>query len=417
MRSNYKFDSIKDCAADLRAGKIIIVVDDEDRENEGDFIMLAEKVTPEHINFITRHGRGLVCVAMTGERLRELEIHNMVAQNTSLLGTAFTVSVDVRNGVSTGISAADRATTVRALIDPEAKPSDFAKPGHIFPIAAVSGGVLRRAGHTEAVVDLARMAKAYPAGVLCEIMDKDGTMARVPVLFKMAKKFGLRIMTVRALIEYRRRHEILVKRLSTANFPTEYGDYMLHIYESAVDDHHHLALVKGNIGNGDPVLVRVHSQCLTGDVFASKRCDCGEQLHRALKAIEKEGRGVLLYMRQEGRGIGLAKKIIAYSLQDKGKDTVEANEELGFQADLRDYGIGAQILWELGVRKIRLLTNNPKKIVGLSGYGLEVIERIPIEVKPNEVNAFYLTTKRDKLGHLILLEEEGCKNADEKQKS
>ncbi len=394
---------------------MIIVVDDEDRENEGDFIMLAEKVEPKHINFMTKYGRGLVCVAIPEERLRELEINTMVPQNTSLLGTAFMVSVDVRHGVTTGISAADRAATIRALIDPQSKPSDFAKPGHIFPIAAVPGGVLRRAGHTETVVDMARLAGAYPAGVLCEIMDSDGSMARLPALTKLAKKFGLRIMTVRSLIEYRRRTEILVKCVSVANFPTAYGDFKLYVYESAVDDHHHLALVKGDLSGDEPVLTRVHSQCLTGDVFASKRCDCGEQLHLALKEIEKAGRGVLLYMRQEGRGIGLANKIRAYSLQDQGKDTVEANEALGFQADLRDYGIGAQILWELGVRKIRLLTNNPRKIVGLSGYGLEVVERIPIEVKPNEINAFYLETKRDKLGHLILLQDEPCRISFEKQ--
>jgi len=405
IKSAYKFDTIPDAIKELKAGRIIIVVDDEDRENEGDFIMLADQVTARDINFMAMHGRGLVCVALTADRLAALEIHSMVQQNTALLGTAFTVSVDYRHGTTTGISAADRAVTIRALIDPASQSVDFAKPGHIFPITAVEGGVLRRAGHTETVVDLARLAGAQPAGVLCEIMDDDGSMARLPLLMDLAKQFNLRIITVNALIEYRRRTEVLVRRTATASFPTQFGDFVLHIFESQVDDHHHVAIVKGNPAGDEPVLVRVHSQCLTGDVFGSLRCDCGEQLHMAMREIEKAGRGVLLYMRQEGRGIGLAKKIQAYSLQDRGKDTVEANEALGFKADLRDYGIGAQILWELGVRKIRLLTNNPKKIVGLKGYGLEVVERIPIEVRPNEVNAFYLETKRDKLGHLILQDE------------
>ncbi len=407
MKEQFVFNTIPEAVEDLRQGKIIIVVDDEDRENEGDFIMLAEKVTPEAVNFMTKHGRGLVCVAMTPQRLEELDINFMVRNNTALLGTAFTVSVDYRHGgVTTGISAADRAATIRALIDPASKPIDFAKPGHIFPIAAVSGGVLRRAGHTEAVVDLAQAAAAYPAGVLCEIMDEDGTMARLPALFKLARQFGLRIITVKAMIEYRRRHEILVKRVASTDLPSKFGHFTLHVYESQVDDHHHLALVKGELNSDEPMLVRVHSQCLTGDVLGSMRCDCGEQLEYALREIEKQGRGILLYMRQEGRGIGLANKIMAYALQDLGKDTVEANEALGFKADLRDYGIGAQILWDLGVRKIALLTNNPKKIVGLKGYGLEVVERVPIEIEPNAVNGFYLETKRDKLGHLIMMDEE-----------
>ncbi len=408
MKENFVFNTIPEAVEDLRQGKIIIVVDDEDRENEGDFIMLAEKATPEAVNFMAKHGRGLICVPMTPERLQDLDINFMVRDNTALLGTAFTVSVDYRyGGVSTGISAADRAATIQALIDPKVEPGDLARPGHIFPIAAVSGGVLRRAGHTEAVVDLARAAGAYPAGVLCEIMDEDGTMARLPVLFKLARQFNLRIITVRAMIEYRRRNEILINRIATTDFPTRFGHFALHVYESKVDDHHHLALVKGEVAGEDPVLVRVHSQCLTGDVFHSMRCDCGEQLEYALREIEKKGRGVLLYMRQEGRGIGLAKKIMAYALQDQGKDTVEANEALGYKADLRDYGIGAQILWDLGVRKLALLTNNPKKIIGLKGYGLEVVERVPIEVQPNDVNGFYLETKRDKLGHLIMMDEEG----------
>jgi|YelNatPaOPRAMG01_1025707.scaffolds.fasta_scaffold00008_113 3,4-dihydroxy 2-butanone 4-phosphate synthase/GTP cyclohydrolase II len=401
MREN-GFNTIEEAIEDIRQGKIVIVVDDEDRENEGDFIMAAEKVTPEAINFMTKYGRGLICVAMTPERLRELDLHPMVTENTAHMGTQFTVSVDARYGTTTGISAYDRATTIRALVDPRTRPEDLARPGHIFPLRAREGGVLNRAGHTEAVVDLCRLAGLYPAGVLCEIMDEDGTMARVPKLMELARQFGMKIITVRDLIEYRRRTEKLVRRVVTTNLPTAYGHFVLHLYESAVDEHHHIALVKGDVTTPEPVLTRVHSQCLTGDVFGSLRCDCGEQLHKAMRMIEKEGRGVLLYMRQEGRGIGLVNKLLAYRLQDKGKDTVEANEELGFAADLRDYGIGAQILYDLGVRKIRLMTNNPRKIVGLQGYGLEVVERVPIEVPPNEINLRYLETKRDKLGHLIL---------------
>ncbi len=403
------FNTIEEAIEELQAGNIVIVADDEDRENEGDFIMLAEKATAEKINFMAKYGRGLICVPMTVERLEELNIQPMVSRNTALLGTAFTVSVDARHGVTTGISAADRARTIQALVSADAKPQDFAMPGHVFPIAAAPGGVLQRAGHTEAVVDLARLAGAYPAGVLCEIMDEDGNMARVPALKEMAKKFNLKFITVRDLIEYRRRNETLVKRIAVADFPTKWGHFKLNLYKSRLDDHHHLAIVKGDVNTEEPVLVRVHSQCLTGDIFGSLRCDCGDQLQYALQAIEKEGRGVVLYMRQEGRGIGLAAKIQAYVLQDQGKDTVEANEALGYKADLRDYGIGAQILSELGVRNIRLLTNNPKKIVGLEGYGLKVVERVPIEIKPNKVNAHYLVTKRDKLGHLILLDEENEK--------
>ncbi len=397
-----KFNTIEEAIEDFRDGKILIVVDDEDRENEGDFIMAANKVTPESINFMAKYGRGLICVPLTQERLDELELEAMVQKNTAHHGTQFTVSVDAKKNTTTGISAHDRAVTIKALVDAETKPTDLARPGHIFPIKAEAGGVLSRAGHTEAVVDLARLAGLYPAGVLCEIMDEDGSMARVPQLMKIAKQHNLKIITIRDLIEYRRRKEKLVKQRAVANFPTKFGHFKLYLYESAVDEHHHLAIVKGDVNTDEPVIVRVHSQCLTGDILGSLRCDCQDQLHYALKMIEKEGRGVVLYMRQEGRGIGLANKILAYQLQDNGLDTVEANEELGFQADLRDYGIGAQILADLGVKNIRLLTNNPKKIVGLKGYGLNIIERLPIEVEPNEANAFYLETKRDKLGHLIL---------------
>lgn len=397
-----KFNTIEEALDDYREGKILIVVDDEDRENEGDFIMAATTVTPEQINFMAVHGRGLICVPMLEERLEELELSAMVQKNTAHHGTQFTVSVDATHNITTGISAYDRAYTIQTLVNPESRPSDLARPGHIFPLKAEEGGVLSRAGHTEAVVDLARLSGLYPAGVLCEIMDEDGSMARVPKLMKIAHKHNLKIITIRDLIEYRRLNEKLVKKKATANFPTRFGHFQLHLYESSVDDHHHLAIVKGDVNTDEPVLARVHSQCLTGDILGSLRCDCQDQLHYALKMIEKEERGVVLYMRQEGRGIGLANKILAYELQDNGRDTVEANEELGFKADLRDYGIGAQILADLGIKKIRLLTNNPKKIVGLKGYGLNIVERIPIEITPNADNARYLETKRDKLGHLIL---------------
>jgi len=395
------FNTIEETIEAIRKGEIIIVVDDEDRENEGDFIMAAEKVTPEAINFMAKHGRGLICVAMTPERLQDLDLQPMVTENTAHLGTSFTVSVDAKKGVKTGISAHDRAKTIQVLIDPKTRPGDLARPGHIFPLRARRGGVLRRAGHTEAVVDLARLADLYPAGVLCEIMDDDGSMARVPKLLEIARKFNLKIITIRDLIEYRRRKEHLVRKAAVANLPTRFGMFKIHIYESDIDPNDHVALVKGNINPDEPILVRVHSQCLTGDVFHSLRCDCGDQLEKALQMIEEEGQGVLLYMRQEGRGIGLANKIKAYHLQEHGKDTVEANEALGFKPDLRDYGIGAQILIDLGVRKIRLMTNNPKKIVGLKGYGLEIVERVPIEVKPNPINLKYLETKRDKMGHIL----------------
>ena len=400
-----RFNTIEEAIEDIKNGKIVIVVDDEDRENEGDFIIAAEKVTPEAVNFMAKYGRGLICVAITELRARELELEPMVDFNTSKHNTAFLVSVDYIRGTTTGISAFDRAKTIQAIVDPNSKPGDFAKPGHVFPLQAVEGGVLRRAGHTEAAVDLARLAGLYPAGVLCEIMNDDGTMARVPELFKIAKKFGLKIITIKDLISYRLKREKLIRKITTTKLPTKYGFFELHLYESLTDGKVHVALVKGKVDDGEPVLVRVHSECLTGDVFGSFRCDCGDQLHSSMKMIEQEGRGVLLYMRQEGRGFGLVNKIKAYRLQDEGKDTVEANEMLGFKPDLRDYGIGAQILVDLGIKKMRLLTNNPKKIVGLAGYGLEIVERVPIEIQPNEVNIHYLRTKRDKLGHLILMDE------------
>ena len=401
------FDPIEDAIREIRNGNMVIVVDDEDRENEGDLIMAAERITPDAVNFMATHGRGLICTPLMADRLEILDLKPMVQDNTAKLATAFTVSVDVLEGTTTGISAYDRALTIKSLLDPDTRPSDLGKPGHVFPLRAEKGGVLTRAGHTEAAVDLARMAGLMPAGVLCEIMSEDGTMARVPELRKIAEKHGLKLITIKDLIAYRRQVELLVNKVAAVDFPTRFGSFRMHLYESTVDDHHHMALVKGIVDDGEPVLVRAHSQCLTGDLFHSMRCDCGDQLEAALSVIEEEGRGVLLYMRQEGRGIGLANKIRAYALQDQGKDTVEANVELGFGADLRDYGVGAQILWDLGVRQIRLMTNNPKKIIGLEGHGLAVVERVPLQVEPNEINARYLQTKKDKLGHLLTLGEPG----------
>lgn len=399
---NLAFNTIEEALEDFRAGRIIIVVDDEDRENEGDFIMAAERATPEAINFMAKYGRGLICVPMTPARLEQLDLHPMVAENTAVLGTNFTVSVDAREGVTTGISAPDRAQTIKTLIDPRTRPADLARPGHVFPLRAHPGGILVRAGHTEAVVDLAKIAgMQHHAGVLCEIMDEDGQMARGSALHALAKRFNLKIITIADLIEYRRRHEILIKRTESIDFPTRFGHFTLHMYESSIDPNEHLAVVKGRVDDGEPTLVRVHSQCLTGDILGSMRCDCGEQLAQALRAIEKAGKGVLLYMRQEGRGIGLKHKIHAYRLQDEGKDTVEANEALGFKPDLRHYGIGAQILYDLGIRQIRLLTNNPKKIIGLEGYGLKIVERVPIQTPANAFNQRYLHTKKEKLGHIL----------------
>ncbi|MFC1861932.1 bifunctional 3,4-dihydroxy-2-butanone-4-phosphate synthase/GTP cyclohydrolase II [Chloroflexota bacterium] len=393
--------SIAEAIEDIKAGKFVIIVDDEDRENEGDLVMAAEKVSAESVNFMAKYARGLICVTLTGQRLDELQIPMMVGENTSKFSTAFTVSVEAKRKVSTGISAADRAETVRALVDPAIKPEDLARPGHMFPLRARDGGVLVRAGHTEATIDLSRLAGLYPAGILCEIMDEDGTMARLPQLEVMAGKFELKIVSVADLIAYRRCHEKLVHRVAEAKLPTEYGEFTAFAYRSETDPDEHLALVMGDIATDEPVLVRVHSECLTGDVFGSLRCDCGEQVARALKSIAEEGRGVLLYMRQEGRGIGFHNKIRAYALQDSGMDTVEANLSLGFDPDLRDYGIGAQILADLDLHEVRLLTNNPKKVIGLEGYGLKVVEIVPIIVSPNPHNLHYLQTKQKKLGHLL----------------
>ena len=393
--------TIPEAVEDIKAGKFLIIVDDEDRENEGDLAIAAEKITPEAINFMAQYARGLICLPINSKRLDELKIPLMVGDNTSRFATAFTVSVEAKRGVSTGISAADRAQTVKAIIDPATRPEDLARPGHMFPLRAREGGVLVRVGHTEAIVDLAVMAGLYPAGVICEVMNEDGTMARLPQLEAMAEKFGCKIISVADLITYRRRHEKLVRRVAQAKLPTKYGEFTLIAYKSDIDPDEHLALVMGDISTEEPVMVRVHSECLTGDVFGSLRCDCGEQISLAMQTIAGEGQGVLLYMRQEGRGIGFHNKIKAYALQDEGLDTVEANISLGFDPDLRDYGIGAQILADLGLHRIKLLTNNPKKVVGLEAYGLEVTETIPIITSPNPHNRQYLATKQQKLGHKL----------------
>jgi 3,4-dihydroxy 2-butanone 4-phosphate synthase/GTP cyclohydrolase II len=398
----YKFNTIDEAIDDIAKGELIILVDDEDRENEGDLCMAAEKVTPEAINFMARYGRGLICLSLTPERVEELKLPMMTEDNTSPFGTAFTVSIEAKKGVTTGISAADRATTIRTAIAPDTKPEDLVRPGHVFPLKARPGGVLQRAGQTEGSVDLSRLSGLYPAGVICEIMNDDGTMARVPELIEFAKKQNLKTVTIKDLIKYRMRTESFVKRLVSVKMPTEYGgEFNAIAYANEIDNTVYIALVKGEIKPEDEVLVRVHSQCLTGEVFGSKRCDCGEQLHRAMEMVSREGKGVILYVRQEGRGIGLINKLKAYELQDKGLDTVEANIKLGFKPDLRDYGVGAQILVDLGVRKMKLMTNNPKKIIGLEGYGLKVVERVPIEAKPHEKNIIYLKTKKKKLGHML----------------
>ncbi len=396
-----KFDSIESAINDIRRGRMVIFVDDADRENEGDLVLAAEHATPASINFMARFGRGLICVPTTEDRLKQLGIERMVSQNRESFKTDFQISVDAARGVSTGISAADRARTIRLMADPTAAREDLVQPGHVFPLRACPGGVLQRAGHTEAAVDLARLAGCRPIGVICEILKDDGSMARLPDLFKFARKHRLKLCTIEELIRYRRARERLVERVEAVRLPTDYGDFDLHLYRATTDGQHHLALVRGDVTRRKDVLVRVHSECLTGDVFGSRRCDCGPQLHEAMRRIAAEGCGVIVYMRQEGRGIGLAPKIKAYKLQEKGYDTVEANLKLGYKMDLREYGLGAQILADLGLKKIRLMTNNPRKIVGLEGYGLEVVGQVPIRIAPNPHNARYLKTKKEKLGHLF----------------
>ncbi|NTU50889.1 MAG: bifunctional 3,4-dihydroxy-2-butanone-4-phosphate synthase/GTP cyclohydrolase II [Candidatus Aminicenantes bacterium] len=402
MTEENKTVSVETAVEAVRAGRMIIIVDDEDRENEGDLMVAAEKATPEIVNFMARHGRGLVCLPLARERLEELQLPLMVSDNTARFQTAFTVSIDAKRDVTTGISAHDRARTILAAVDPATRPEDLARPGHVFPLQAVEGGVLSRAGQTEAAVDLARLAGLAPAGVICEVMNEDGSMARMPELEEMSRRFDIPILTIAELIRYRMHNETLVRKLEETDLPTSHGRFRIHVYEDTIRGDHHVALVKGEVGGGEPVLVRAHSQCLTGDTFGSVRCDCGEQLRQSMEMIEKEGRGVVLYiLNHEGRGIGLANKIRAYAMQDEGADTVEANRRLGFKPDQRDYGIGAQILVALGIRRLRLITNNPRKFVGLTGYGLEIAERVPLEVPPNACNLRYLKTKKEKMGHIL----------------
>jgi 3,4-dihydroxy 2-butanone 4-phosphate synthase / GTP cyclohydrolase II len=401
MQDELRFNTIEEAIEDFRLGKVLLVIDDPGRENEGDFVVAAEKITPEIINLMATHGRGMICLTSDGAVLDRLNLPIMVDRNTSLLGTAFTVTIDAIEGASTGISAADRALTIKKFTDPEARPEDFGRPGHIHPIRATEGGVLRRAGHTEASVDLARMAGLFPAGVLCEIMHEDGTMARTEELMDIAREHGIKIITIESLIEYRRKREKLAEYVESTKLPTKFGMFQLHLYKSVLDNKDYVALVAGEIDPDRDTLVRIHSQCLTGDAFSSLRCDCQDQLQTAMQMVSKEGSGVVLYIHQEGRGIGLANKIRAYALQDRGHDTVEANEKLGFDADIRDYGVGAQVLYDLGLRKIRLLTNNPKKYIGIQGYGLTISERIPIEIPANKHNKHYLMTKKKKMGHLM----------------
>ena len=405
--NEFKLNTVEEAIVDFKEGKFLIVVDDEDRENEGDFITAAELITPEKVNFMFTHGKGLVCVPITADRCKELNLELQVASNTSLHDTPFTVTVDlIGNGCTTGVSAYDRAMTIKALCSPNTKPSDLARPGHIFPLKAQNRGVLRRAGHTEASVDLARLAGLYPAGVLVEIINEDGTMARLPQLMELAKKYDMKIISVKDLIAYRLKSESLIEKGETVNMPTRYGDFKLVPFRQKSNDLEHIALIKGEWKDDEAVLVRVHSSCMTGDIFGSLRCECGEQLHLAMQKIQKEGKGVVVYMNQEGRGIGLMNKIKAYKLQEEGYDTVDANVHLGFKPDERDYGVGAQILREVGVKKMRLMTNNPVKRIGLESYGLEIVENVPIEIEPNEYNMFYIRTKKDRMGHTLSMEEE-----------